>query len=100
MKNGIQLEAFAPLVRTQKFNDPKLIEISAHYGKSPAQILIRWAIQHDIVVIPKSVHEDRIIENSLVFDFKISDEDMEMLDGLHENYSILGWNPMKDPQFT
>lgn len=99
MKQEIQLEAFAPLVRTHKFNDPKLIEISANYGKTLAQILVRWAIQHDIVVIPKSVHQERIIENSLVFDFEISDEDMEILDGLHENYSILEWNPMEDPQF-
>ena len=78
---------------------PKLIEISANYGKTPAQILVRWAIQHDIVVIPKSIHEKRIIENSLVFDFEISREDMERLDGFHENYSTLGWNPMIDPQF-
>ena len=98
-KHYIQLEAFAPIVRARKFDDPKLLELCKKYDKTPAQILLRWAIQHDIIVIPKSVHKERIIENSLVFDFEISSEDMKILDGFHEDYSILVWNPMKDPQF-
>lgn len=98
-KYYIQLEAFAPIVRARKFDDPKLLELCKKYDKTPAQILLRWAIQHDIIVIPKSVQKDRIIENSLLFDFEISDVDMTMLDGFHEDYSILMWNPKKDPQF-
>ncbi len=95
----IQLEAFAPIVRARKFDDPKLLELCKIYDKKPAQILLRWAIQHDIIVIPKSVHKDRIIENSMIFDFEISDDDMTILDGFNEDYSILMWNPKKDPQF-
>jgi diketogulonate reductase-like aldo/keto reductase len=99
LRKYIQLEAFAPIVRAQKFDDPKLLELCKKYDKTPAQILLRWAIQHDIIVIPKSVHKERIIENSLIFDFEISDEDMTKLNGFHEDYSILMWNPKKDPQF-
>jgi len=99
LRKYIQLEAFAPIVRTRKFDDPKLLKLSEKYDKTPAQILLRWAIQHDVIVIPKSVHKENIIENSLIFDFEISDEDMTKLDGFHEDYSILMWNPKKDPQF-
>jgi diketogulonate reductase-like aldo/keto reductase len=99
LRKYIQLEAFAPIVRARKFEDPKLLELCKKYGKTPAQILLRWAIQHDIIVIPKSIHKERIIENSLIFDFEISDEDMKKLDGFHEDYTILKWNPKKDPQF-
>ena len=99
LRKYIQLEAFAPIVRARKFDDPKLLELCKKYDKTPAQILLRWAIQHDIIVIPKSVNKERIIENSLIFDFELSDEDMTLLDGFHEDYSILMWNPKKDPQF-
>ena len=56
------------------------------YGnKTPAQVLIRWSLQHNAVVIPKSIHEDRIRENSKVFDFQLGHEDMTLLDSLNEN---------------
>ncbi len=82
---GIQLEAYAPLSRGTKLSDPKLLEIAGKYRKSPAQILLRWAIQKNIVVIPKSKSKDRIIENLDVFDFSLKDEDVRKLDRFNEN---------------
>ncbi len=95
-KNDIQLEAYSPLTRGKKLNDKNLVTIAEKYQKSPAQILIRWTLQHDIVVIPKSVHKERIEENAQVFDFHISDEDMEFLDSLNEDFRV-SWNPSNIP---
>jgi diketogulonate reductase-like aldo/keto reductase len=76
----IQLEAYSPLTQGRRLDDPKLVTIAKHYDKTLAQILIRWALQHHVVVIPKSSHQERIQENADVFDFAISDEDMARLD--------------------
>jgi diketogulonate reductase-like aldo/keto reductase len=85
-KNGIQLEAYSPLTRGYKLNDPTILAVAKKYGnKTPAQVLIRWSLQHGLVVIPKSIHEDRIRENSQVFDFQLGPEDMRLLDSLNEN---------------
>ena len=71
--SNIQLEAYSPLTRAEKLNHPILIQLAKKYGKTSAQILIRWSLQHDLVVIPKSIHENRIKENSEVFDFQLED---------------------------
>jgi diketogulonate reductase-like aldo/keto reductase len=85
-KNGIQLEAYSPLTRGKRLNHPSIMNIAKKYqNKTPAQILIRWSLQHNLVVIPKSIHEDRILENSQVFDFELTAEDMKILDSLNEN---------------
>jgi diketogulonate reductase-like aldo/keto reductase len=85
-KNGIQLEAYSPLTRAKRLNHPTIMNIAKKYhNKTPAQILVRWSLQHNLVVIPKSVHEERILENSQVFDFELEDEDMKHLDSLNEN---------------
>ena len=85
-ENGIQLEAYSPLTRGKRLNHPSIMNIAKKYdNKTPAQILIRWSLQHNLVVIPKSVHEERILENSQVFDFELRDEDMKFLDSLNEN---------------
>jgi methylglyoxal/glyoxal reductase len=85
-KSGIQLEAYSPLTRGKRLNHPTIVDIAKKYdNKSPAQILIRWSLQHNLVVIPKSIHEERILENSQVFDFELRDEDMKFLDSLNEN---------------
>jgi methylglyoxal/glyoxal reductase len=78
-KNNIQLEAYSPLTRGKRLNHPVIVEVAKKYSKTPAQILIRWSLQHDIVVIPKSIHEHRILENCQVFDFQIESKDMKLL---------------------
>ncbi|MFH1977885.1 MAG: aldo/keto reductase [Candidatus Aenigmatarchaeota archaeon] len=88
----IYIEAYSPLTRGKKLNDPLLIEISSKYSKTPAQILVRWALQKEIIVLPKSTHEERIQENSNVFDFEISEEDMKKLNSMDENFRVC-WNP-------
>lgn len=77
-KYGIQPEAWAPLGegRNGLFTNDTLLSIGAKYGKSAAQVMIRWNIQRGVVVIPKSVHKERMAENLNVFDFALSDEDM------------------------
>ena len=84
-EKNIQLEGYTPLARAKKLTKKEVKILSEKYGKSPAQILIRWAVQHNIVVIPKSSHIDRIKENINVFDFEISNDDMKILNSLNEN---------------
>jgi diketogulonate reductase-like aldo/keto reductase len=89
---NVQLEAYSPLVRAERLDDPNILEIAHKYSKSAAQIMIRWSLQHDLVVIPKSVHRERIIENADVFDFEITDNDMEKLNSMNEELRI-AWDP-------
>lgn len=95
-RKGIKVEAWSPLTRGLRLGDPKLIEVASRYSRSPAQLLIRWGLQHGAIVIPKSAHKERIIENARVFDFSISDEDMKRLDGFHEGLRTSGWDPESD----
>ena len=81
----IRIEGYNPLARTKRFNKSEIKEISNKYGKSEAQVLIRWSIQHNVITIPKSSHEERIKANIDVFDFEISDSDMVKLNSLNEN---------------
>lgn len=88
-KYGIQLEAWAPFGegRGGMFNEPILTEIGTKYGKTAAQVILRWQLQRDIVVIPKSTHYERMVENFNVFDFTLSDEDMKMIATLDKKQS-------------
>ncbi len=87
--NKIQLEAYSPLTRGKRLNHLNIIEMAKKYDKTPSQILIRWSLQHDVIVIPKSIHEARIKENSQVFDFQLEHNDMKLLDSLNENLYTL-----------
>ena len=91
-ENKILPVAYSPLTKGEKLRNTVLKEIATHYKKTTAQVLIRWAIQHGFGVIPKSSVSSRIFENSDVFDFGITDDDMEILDGLNENLAT-GWDP-------
>ena len=82
---GIQLEAWSPLKQGQLLNHPVLEDIAQKYNKSVAQVILRWDLQHGVITIPKSVKEQRIIDNSNVFDFELSSEDMEKIDGLNQD---------------
>ncbi|CAH1778681.1 unnamed protein product [Owenia fusiformis] len=81
-KAQIQLEAYCPLARAQMFDDPTLVKMAEKYKKTGAQILLRWSIQNGFVTVPKSVKKKRIFENSQIFDFSLSQEDMDVLNGL------------------
>jgi len=91
-ENKIVLEAYSPLVKGRKMEDKRITAIAEKYNKSNAQILIRWSLQRGCVVIPKSVHKERIEANLNVFDFEISEEDMADIDALNENIHQ-AWNP-------
>ena len=85
-KYDIQLEAWAPFGegRGGTFDNPVIAEIGQKYGKTPAQVMLRWHIQRGVVVIPKSTHVERMEENFNVFDFSLSDEDMKQIADLDE----------------
>ena len=95
-KHDIQVESYSPLAKGMRIADPKLVEIAKKYDKTPAQILIRWALEHNFVVIPKTVRKARIHENADVFDFCLSPGDMAYLDGLDENL-VTSWDPTDAP---
>ncbi|TPX09769.1 uncharacterized protein E0L32_008960 [Thyridium curvatum] len=81
-KHGIVVQAFSPLVRAEKLDDPTLKVVAERYGKTPAQVLIRYSLQKGWVPLPKSAKEARIKENADVYDFEISSGDMDLLDSL------------------
>ncbi|MCM3568013.1 aldo/keto reductase [Neobacillus mesonae] len=87
-KEGIQLEAWSPLKRGQLLNEPVITEIAGKHGKTPAQIILRWDLQSQVITIPKSIKEMRIIENADVFDFELTAEEMKNIDGLNKDERI------------
>ena len=91
--HGIRAEAYSPLTRARRLDDPTVAEIAAAHARSPAQVLIRWGLQHGIVEIPKSVHRERILENARVFDFALSGAEMARLDGLRGGPRVTQMDP-------
>lgn len=85
-KYGVQLEAWGPFGEGRKgiFENPTVNEIGKKYGKTAAQVMLRWNIQRGVVVIPKSTHKERMEENFKVFDFKLTDEDMAAIAALDQ----------------
>ncbi|KTD88643.1 aldo/keto reductase [Paenibacillus etheri] len=84
-EQGIQLEAWSPLMQGN-LDLPLLKELAGKYGKTPAQIVLRWDLQQGVITIPKSVHADRIKENAGFFDFTLSDEDVKAIEDLNRDY--------------
>ncbi|OJG28355.1 aldo/keto reductase [Enterococcus caccae] len=82
---GIAVEAWSPLGQGKILENPTLVEIAKKYNKTAAQVIIRWHLQNDIIVIPKSVHQDRIKQNFDVFDFELTEEDIKQIDELNTN---------------
>ncbi|MFA5314195.1 MAG: aldo/keto reductase [Methanomassiliicoccales archaeon] len=93
-KNGIVVEAYCPLTRGKRLGDPRLVKIAGSHGKTPAQVLIRYALQKGNVPLPKSKHPARIRENADVFDFALTDEDIAEMDGWEEGLRT-SWNPTR-----
>lgn len=86
--NKIQFEAWSPIMKGQLDGIKVLDTLAAAYGKTPAQIVLRWDLQHRVVTIPKSVHRDRIVENADIFDFELSEEDMARINALDRSERI------------
>ena len=82
------MEAYSPIGTGKLLKDPGLIAMAEKYGKSVAQLCIRWCLQKGVVPLPKSINPERIAENTKVFDFEISDEDMNILDHIPN----VGWS--------
>jgi 2,5-diketo-D-gluconate reductase A len=80
--NNIALEAYSTLGTGRHLTSDTAVQIAQRHGRTPAQVLLRWCVQRDIPVIPKSTHRERIAENAQLFDFALSDEDMAQLDAL------------------
>jgi diketogulonate reductase-like aldo/keto reductase len=120
LAKGIAVEAYSPLTKGERLKDRKLVAVAEKYSsvgspraerspklpfgriisrsgtKSPAQLLIRWALQHGLAVIPKSTDRGRVFENADVFDFEIAPEDMRLLDSFNENLHTC-WDPTNAP---
>ena len=87
------LQAYCPLVRNTRGNDPLLIPLAKKHNKTPAQILLRWGLQKNFVILPKSVTPSRIEENKEIYDFELSEEDMQSLHT--KEYAPCAWDPTK-----
>jgi 2,5-diketo-D-gluconate reductase A len=85
-RSGVVLEAYSPLGTGRHLSNKVVAGIAARSGRTPAQVLLRWCLQHGIPVIPKSTHRERISENARIFDFTLSDEDMAALDALDRTH--------------
>ncbi|MFI5151890.1 MAG: aldo/keto reductase [Chitinophagales bacterium] len=85
----IQLQAYSPLVRGKKLNDPRLQQLAKKYKKSTAQIILRWDIQSGVSIIPKSSNLQRLKENFDIFDFALSAQDMDIMNSLHDGYRVV-----------
>jgi diketogulonate reductase-like aldo/keto reductase len=92
----IQTEAYSPLTRGQRLRDATLVDIAKRHQKTAAQVLVRWALELGLVVIPKSIRPERIRENASVFDFKLSPTDHERMAELNENLRT-DWDPTDSP---
>ena len=87
-EHKIQVEAWSPLMQGQIFTEQAVQKLAKKYHKTPAQITLRWDLQHEVVTIPKSTHSNRIAENAQIFDFELSQEDMNVLDALDQGKRV------------
>jgi diketogulonate reductase-like aldo/keto reductase len=91
-EKGIRLQAWSPLKKGRIFEEPLLTEIAEKYNKTSAQVMLRWDIDQEVATIPKSVHKNRMKENADIFDFKLSDEEIEAITARNKNERT-GSNP-------
>jgi len=92
-KSGIYLEAWSPFAegKANMFKNPILAGIASKHNRTVAQVILRFLIQSDIIVIPKSTHKERMVENINVFDFSLSEEVMRIIEAMDKNESLFGW---------
>lgn len=84
-RNDIVVEAYAPLARAMRMRHPAIVEFANKYACTPAQLFVRWSLQHGMVTLPKSAKRERLVENIKVNGFEISEADVAEMDGLDEN---------------
>jgi len=94
--HGIVVEAYAPLVRALRMRHPTIASLAKKYSCTPAQLLVRWSLQHGYVPLPKSVTKSRIVENAQIEGFNIEDGDVKEMDALDE-YLVTDWDPVDAP---
>jgi diketogulonate reductase-like aldo/keto reductase len=87
-EHKIQVEAWAPLMEGQIIKESNVRKMAEKYYKTPAQIVLRWDLQHEVITIPKSSHANRIAENAQIFDFELSPADMKELDVLDQGRRV------------
>lgn len=87
--NDIVIQAYSPLTRGKRLKDERVAEIAMKYAKTPAQVFLRWDLQHGVVPLPKAYREDHQRQNIAVFDFELDPADMAALDALNERFSAL-----------
>lgn len=92
-QHDICLQCYTPLMRGEKHDEPQLVYVANKYGKTPAQIILRWAVQQGISTIPKSENPNRIKENFDIFNFELAEMDLQILNNLNENFRIVD-NPI------
>jgi diketogulonate reductase-like aldo/keto reductase len=83
-ERNVTLEAYSPLGTGRHLSDARVRQIAKRAGRTPPQVLLRWCVQRDLVVIAKSTHRDRLEEDAQIFDFTLPDEDLAALDALDE----------------
>jgi 2,5-diketo-D-gluconate reductase A len=86
-RDAVVLEAYSTLGTGRHLSDPTVVQIARRHGRTPAQVLLRWCVQREIPVIPKSTHRERIEENGQIFDFSLSVEDLSALDALDRTHA-------------
>jgi len=91
-KHQIQLEAWAPLMQGGLLEDATIAQIATKYGKSIAQVILRWDVQNGVITIPKSVRRERMMQNADIFDFQLTDEEMAMINAMNLEQRV-GPNP-------
>ena len=91
-EHGIVVEAYSPLTRGQRLHDPTVRDVAKQVGRTEAQVMLRWGVQHGLVILPKSVHAERIDENAKLFDFSLDAQQMAKMDALEEG-TATGWDP-------
>ncbi|MGA8664327.1 MAG: aldo/keto reductase [Thermoplasmata archaeon] len=96
-RHGIRVEAYSPLTRGKQLDHPTIAAIAQAHARSPAQVLLRWGLQHGVVVLPRSIRAERIQENGRLFDFALTDAEMARLDGLRGGPRVTAWNPADIP---
>jgi len=90
-QRGIAVEAYCPIVRGNRWDEPELQRLKAKYGKTEAQVLIRWSLDKGLIPLPKSVNTSRIMSNADVFDFSLTPEEVKGLET--DEYSPVAWDP-------